>query len=736
MRNEQRTGIKGLDNLTRTFLDYGLSLFSFKTPDHEQIHELWAKYGKALTKAFMAAPSWQPGQRPWIFWRCALPAKAEREFDPGKLLPLADGGCFIDRSQLRFSDSGLLSPRTVEYQSLAYATYAPAMLGRLETDLQILRRFKLATPEELVALRGQKHLEPLRATTELLPGKWVLLLRERQVRDLQAQHQDDFPYIMGEQAGARFVAFCPLLRHSKGAFGNLPFILADFQVFDFALPVFGWKRKDDPTIRRFREVFYTTAKKSGKSTTMAAVALYMIAADGEPGAEGYSAATSRDQSNLIHTEAIRMSKSSPQLRPFVSVIRNDIRVPSTNSNFRSLAADVDSVWGKNPSCLLIDELHAHKNRDLYSALETATGSRTQPLLCTVTTAGVDQHGLCWEIQSLGQHVLEGSLKNDEFFPFIATLDRDSDWDRPEVYHQANPNLGVTVQLKDLTIALTKAKLTDAAQQDFKRLRLNLWVEQSAAFIPFATWQACETPFNESDLYGKPVWAGLDLSSTTDFTALIVIYPFRREDGKEGVRILSRFWLPDATLEARAKQDRQPFSVWQQQGYIRTTHGPVLDYPAIAEDICEFLNKFSLQKLCVDPYNSQQISNFLKEGLGERTPGDKVIDVPQRYEFMNPSISKLQELILDRRLEHNGCPVMGWMMSNAVILRSKTAGLLRLDRSKSVSRIDGPSALITGLSPTVGMKPGDTGKKKSIYAPGGIRSGGLLWVGSDGVRGYE
>lgn len=719
MRNEKRSDIKGLDKLTRTFLDYGLSLFNFKTPSHAEIHALWGKYGKALVKAFIATPDWQPGQRPWIFWRCALPAKAEREFDPGKLLLLADGGVFIDRSQLRFSDSALLSPGTVEYLSLAYSTYAPAALGRLETDLEILRRFKLATPAELVVLQEQENPGALRATAELLPGKWVLLLRERQVRDLQAQRQEEFPYTMDEQAGLRFVNFCPLLRHSKGAFGDLPFILADFQVFDFAVPVFGWKRKDDSNTRRFREVFYTTARKSGKSTTMAAVALYMMAADDELGAEIYSAATSRDQSNLIHLEAIRMSRSSPQLRPFTNVIRNNVRVPSTNSSFRSLAADVDSIFGLNPSCLLIDELHAHKNRDLYSALETATGSRTRPLLCSVTTAGVDQYGLCWEIQNLGQKVLEGSLKNDELFPFIATLNRDEDWDRPEFYHQANPNLGVTVQLEDLKTALTKAKLTDPAKQDYKRLRLNLWVEQSAAFIPFAAWQTCENSFNESELYGKPVWAGLDLSSTTDFTALVVIYPFRREDGKEGVKILSRFWLPDATLQARAKEDRQPFGVWAQQGYIRTTHGPVLDYPVIAAEICEFLNKFSLVKLCIDPYNSQQIANFLKEGLGERTPGDKIIDVPQRYEFMNPSISKLQELILDQRLEHNGNPVMGWMISNAVILRSKVAGLLRLDRSKSASRIDGPSALITGLSPTVGMKPGDTGKKKSVYATRGI-----------------
>ena len=322
-------------------------------------------------------------------------------------------------------------------------------------------------------------------------------------------------------AARHAIDFFGFLRHSKGEWAGEPFTLAPWQAF-LVGSLFGWKRDDG--LRRFRTAYCAVPRKNGKSTTSAGIGLYLLVADGEQGAEVYSAATTRDQARIVFDEAKRMVATSPALRRRVELLINNLHVAASASRFMPLSSDSSTMDGLNVHGAIIDELHAHKTRGVVDVLDTATGARRQPLLFEITTAGYDRHSICFEHHDYSIKVLDGVLQDDSWFAYIAAADEDDDWTDAKVWRKANPNFGISVKEDDLARKAEKAIALPGAQNAFRRLHLNQWTEQAERWIDMAAWDACDAPVDLERLRGRPCFGGLDLSTTTDVTALAWVFP--------------------------------------------------------------------------------------------------------------------------------------------------------------------------------------------------------------------
>lgn len=514
---------------------------------------------------------------------------------------------------------------------------------------------------------------------KIVACKWVRLFCQRHVQDLEKAHRRGLHF--DEEAAGDILGFFDFLRHSKGEWAGQPFILAPWEQA-FLWVLFGWKKKSG--LRRFRTAYLEIARKNGKSTMAAGVALYLLDGDQEGGAEVYSAATKRDQAKIVHSEAARMVRSSPPLRSFITVHRDNIHVVDTNSKFEPLSSDFNSLDGLNIHGAIVDEVHAHKTRDLWDVLDTATGARRQPLIFGITTAGVSRHSICRELHDYTEKILDGSLKDDSFCGVVYTLDDGDDWMDESVWIKANPNLGESVKLDDLRDKARKAKETPAALNSFLRLHMNVWTQAETRWLDPDMWAACNGRTDIEILRNEPCYAGLDLSSTTDISALVLKFP-RTGD------VLSWFWIPEDEMEKRERRDRVPFSSWVRMGFVEATPGNVIDYEYIKERIRAVAKEFrGLKEIGYDPWNATQIGIQLEE------EGFAVVPVRQGYQTLSPAAKELEREYLSGELKHGGNPVLKWMASN-VVLSVDPAENIKPDKSRSSERIDGIVALCIAIA---------------------------------------
>jgi phage terminase large subunit-like protein len=362
---------------------------------------------------------------------------------------------------------------------------------------------------------------------QILSNRLVRVACERHLADLTSATGRGFRF--DRAAAQHAIDFFGFLRHSKGEWAGQTFELAPWQVFVVGC-LFGWQQSDG--LRRFRTAYCAVPRKNGKSTLSAGIGLYLLVSDGEQGAEIYSAATSRDQARIVFDEAKRMVGSSPALQRRVGILINNLHVAATTSRFMPLSSDASTMDGLNVHGAIIDELHAHRNRHVVDVLETATGARRQPLLFEITTAGYDRHSICFEHHDYSIKVLEGTVPDDSWFAFIAAADEDDDWSAPEVWRKANPNFGLSVKEDDLARKAEKAIALPGAQNAFRRMHLNEWTEQAERWIDVAAWDACDGLIDLDQLRGRPCFGGLDLSTTTDVTALAWVFPPKDDDRSE------------------------------------------------------------------------------------------------------------------------------------------------------------------------------------------------------------
>ncbi len=509
--------------------------------------------------------------------------------------------------------------------------------------------------------------------------KWVKLFYKRHARDLEHGHKRGLYF--DERAGARILRFFDFLKHSKGEFAGQKFILSPWQQA-FLFVLFGWQNRDGA--RRFRTSYLEVSRKAGKSTLSAGVGLYLLLADHEQGAEVYSAATTRDQAKIVQGEALRMVRASSVLKKKLTTRIDSIFDTKTNSKFVPISSDYSTLDGLNISGAVIDELHAHKTRDLWDVLETATGARRQPLIFAITTAGVSRQSICREQHDYTEKLLEGSIKDDSYCGIIFTLDKGDNYENKKVWIKANPNLGVATKAEDIERKLIKAKEMPAALNAFLRLHMNVWTQAETRWINPDAWAKCSGKTDIKELQNATCYAGLDLSSTTDLTALVLKFPVTGD-------VLAWFWIPEDNITARERRDRVPFSSWIKSGHVIATPGNVIDYDFIKQKIREIASEFKgLKEIGYDPYMATQIAIQLEE------EGYNVVPVRQGWATLSPALKELEREYLGGELKHGDNPVLKWMAANLVV-KQDPAGNYMPDKARSIDRIDGIVALCMAIS---------------------------------------
>ena len=490
-----------------------------------------------------------------------------------------------------------------------------------------------------------------------------------------------------EDAADFVVAFIEQLRHTKGEFYDQPFELIDWQE-QIIRDVFGVLKPDG--YRQFNTVYIEVPKKCGKSELAAAVALYMLCADGEQRAEVYGCAADRDQASLVFDVACDMVRLCPALakRCDIRPSRKSINFGPTSSTYKAVSADVAGKSGINVSALIFDELWVQKSREFYQMMTTGTSdARLNPLHFIITTAGNDQNTICYELHQKAVDIIEGRKHDSRFYPVIYGAAQEDDWTSPEVWKKANPSLGITIGIDKVEDACEQAKQNPAEENAFRQLRLNQWVKQEIRWMPMDKWDACAFPVNEKELEGRVCYGGLDLSSTSDITAFVLVFP--PEDEEDKYMVLPYFWLPEETLDLRVKRDHVPYDIWNRQGLFQLTEGNVIHYNYIEQTIENLGERFNIREIAYDRWGAVQLVQDLEY------MGFTVVPFGQGFASMSPPTKELMKLVLEQKIAHGGHPVLRWNMDN-IFIRTDPAGNIKADKSKSTEKIDGAVAMIMAL----------------------------------------
>lgn len=531
------------------------------------------------------------------------------------------------------------------------------------------------------------------------------------------------------RAGAAINFFQRILKHGKGAFAGKPFLLMGWQKQIIA-DIFGVV--DVEGNRQYQKAYIEVPKKNGKSELAAGVALYCLIADDEPGAEVYSAAASKDQAALVYKVAASMVDKSPILSKRLRVLRSTKTILKRNdpeSFYRAISADGDLQDGINPHCIIADELHrwkVGKALDLWEILERGTIARRQPLMLAITTAGVqDESPLCWRLHEYARQVRDGIFSDPHFYGKIYGAAPTDDWADVRTWVKANPSLEVTEEMQAME-GMTRRELAgivpgflklSALQKlytgavndpqqatEFKRFHLNIWGQAENRAIDMRQWAACGTELRA--LVERPCYAGVDLSSTTDLTALALLFP--SEDGS--FDFLPFFWMPEDSIRERERRDKVPYSEWVRKGLIEATPGNVVDYRQVKKKLRWAREVFELKDVGFDPWNSRQVSvELIDEGFN-------CVEVSQGYRAISEPTKKLLELVTSGNCRHANHEVLRW---NADCLAVRSDGNDNIRPSKpnrmtSSKRIDGMVAIIIALARAIVQT-----SKRSVYEDRGV-----------------
>ena len=483
------------------------------------------------------------------------------------------------------------------------------------------------------------------------------------------------------------VNFIECLSHTKGKWSGKPFELIDWQE-QIIRDIFGTLKPNG--YRQFNTAYIEIPKKMGKSELAAAVALLLCCGDGEERAEVYGCAADRQQASIVFEVAADMVRMSPALSKRVKILSATKRIvfQPTNSFYQVLSAEAYSKHGFNIHGVVFDELHTQPNRKLFDVMTKGSGdARTQPLYFLITTAGSDTKSICYETHQKAKDILEGRKVDPTFYPVIYGADESDDWTDPKVWKKANPSLGITVGIDKVKAACESAKQNPAEENTFRQLRLNQWVKQAVRWMPMDKWDKCAFAVNEEDLLGRVCYGGLDLSSSIDITAFVLVFPPEDEDDKYVV--LPYFWLPEETLNLRVNRDHVPYDVWEKQGYLKTTEGNVVHYGFIEKFIESLGEKYNIREIAFDRWGAVQMVQNL-EGMGFT-----VVPFGQGFKDMSPPTKELMKLTLEEKVAHGGHPVLRWMMDN-IFIRTDPAGNIKPDKEKSTEKIDGAVATIMAL----------------------------------------
>jgi phage terminase large subunit-like protein len=563
-------------------------------------------------------------------------------------------------------------------------------------------------------------------------GQWIRLACERHRRDLAAVASGERPeWRFDEIRGAVAIQWFPVaIRHTIGEWGGQPVELEPWEQFIIWV-VFGWQRllEDGQWARRFRTVYIEVGRKNGKSLLVAGIGLFLLEADSEPGAQVFTAATKRSQARIIHQQAVEIVQTSPVLRSRLMLHANNIHNPRTFSKFEPLGRDSKTEDGLNVHGALLDELHAHPNGRMFSVLDTATGARRQPLIVMITTAGNDPISFCKEMHDYTLSVLKGAVVDDRHFGAIYSLDAGDKWQDEAVWVKANPNLGVSKRLDDMRSKLARAAAMPSSLAEFQQKELNMWLSDGGGWLDYGFWRECEAVVDEDALAGRPCLGGLDLSSTRDLTAWVLIFPpvgrlkRGRANGDGGWPLadrwvmVPRFFVPEVTVarQVAARQGaRVDYGVWVKGGSLIATPGRVLDLDMVYEQIERDAGKYNILHVGYDPWNSTQIVNRLITLRGDKW----AVQVRQGFASLSEPSKLLERMISAGELAHGNNPVMNWMVSHVKKRTDTNQNIMPDKGGVDANKVDGISATANALH--VAMRVVDLGRPQSVYAGRGMR----------------
>jgi phage terminase large subunit-like protein len=519
---------------------------------------------------------------------------------------------------------------------------------------------------------------------KIVTSKLVRLQIELHVRDLERGRERGLKF--DREAAEHVIQFFPMyLVHTEGEFCDQPFELLPFQQAQLWI-LYGWKW-EVTGFRRFKYAYSEIGRGNGKSAFASGLCLYELKFFGEAGAHVYSASTDKKTAKLVFDTADLMVRKSAWLKARIRCFKDNLSIPGTGSKFEPCASEDSNLMGLRPSFIVQDELHAHRSAAVWDVFVTAMGKRRNPLMFAITNSGFDRNSVCWNQREYSVKVLQGVILDDTWFSWICGLDEGDDWEDESNWIKANPAIGSIVRLEELREQANKAKGDPSFLNSFLRFRLGVWTSAHSAWMPLDKWDACKQFIDPARLKGRRCIGALDLSTTTDISAFVLLFPPDYEDPLWYV--LPSFFLPKDNIEQRVKRDRVPYDVWARQGLFQLTEGNVIDYRFIRAKVNELRGIYEIQEIAFDAWNSSDIVTNLTDD------GATMVKFGQGFASMSAPTKRLLELVLSEELAHGNNPVLRWMASN-VMVKMDPAGNIKPDKEKSREKIDGIVALNMAL----------------------------------------
>lgn len=515
---------------------------------------------------------------------------------------------------------------------------------------------------------------------------------KRFIDDLDTQDERGLRFMppMAEKVLTFFPMFCV---HVEGELAGKPIYLEDWQAF-FLVQLFGWYRydfDDERWVRRFNMLYLEVARKNAKSMLLSGIAIYMLAFDGEEGAQIYTAATKKDQAKIVFDASAQMVKKSPALQKVIKVHKTHLEVVSNFSRCRPLSRDADSMDGLNSHCNIIDELHAHPKRELFDVLVDGTLARVQPITAVITTAGSNKEGICYDQRKIGLDVLNPDLpqaQDDSYLVVVYTLDEHDDPYDEKNWPKANPNLGKSKKITLLRTLAARAKLSALARLNFLIKQLNVWSDAAISWIDTAKWAELggDMPSNLNTL---PFWTGVDYAPVYDVTAKINLYA---DNENQHYYIKCSFYYPEESVASLPNDLQSKFKRWAGNGYLQLLPGSMLKTEVLEHEILQDMGAENNQEVCLDPWNTYQLTAKLYDA------GKDAVHVGQTVRNFTEAMKFIDGLILEKQITHDGNPMMAWMMGNVEVKPDLNDNIFpRKAGKKKENKIDGPTALFTAMN---------------------------------------
>lgn len=494
--------------------------------------------------------------------------------------------------------------------------------------------------------------------------------------------QADPYYFDAAEAERHCQFFERVLKLTEGEWAGRPFRLQDWQAHHVR-QIYGWRHKKTK-LRKHRIVYIEIPRKNAKTTLGAGFALDALVMDNEQRAQVLSVAADEEQARLCFATASAMVEISPSLSKIIKPYRTSLYHAASRSHYKVLTAKPSTKHGFSPHCVVFDELHAQPHRELWDVMNTGHGARRQPLIIALTTAGHDRNSICWEQHDRAIKVRDGVLNEPYLYPVIYAAEREDDWRDPKVWAKANPGLGISPKMEFLEERCNTAIATPSFENTFKRLHLNIWTEQADRWLPMDSWDKCrQEPLEEAELREGPCYAGMDLSSTRDLTAISLYWPHCEA-------LLTHAFLPGDDLRERELRDRVPYREWAEAGLLTLTPGNVIDYRAVRAQAVELHEAWSPEEWGYDPYNATQLAVQLSE-----EEGLPMVMFRQGFLSMNEPSKRLETLFVSGKLWLAGNPMLRWQLGN-VAVKSDPAGCIKPDKARSPEKIDGVVASIMAI----------------------------------------